>query len=146
MSENARSVVGELELSNTINVRYGAKEGGGLILDEETNEFRVVLTDLSNVFLQDLSDHIMTPIDPGCSAVGETFMAKGLSSATYSPGTIVAGYGCEAGTRAYRIVSADSDDKTFTLTDVGGISAGTTFSFKLYHNYDLVGTVDYVDP
>jgi hypothetical protein len=145
MSEAVRKTVGDLALSDTINIKYGARADGGLILDEKTNEFKVVLTDLSDVILEDLSDYMMTPIDPGCSAVGDTFLAKGLSSVTYNPMTIAAGDECVAGTRAFRIVSADSDINSVTLESIEGIHPGMAFSFRLYHNYDFVGVVSEVN-
>ena len=88
----------------------------------------------------------MTKLDDTCSMDGtSSLMAKGSDSHIYGNGAIANGYGCNAGTHAYRIISGDSNLNTWKLTTVDGLSVGMIYSVRVTFNYDFAGTIVGID-
>ena len=115
MSTQVSSIVGNLKLSQAVNFRYGALPDGGLSVDEN-NDFSI---DYDNgpwtIFVR--------TVDPTCEAPSGVIMVKGTGSVAFNGNALVAGNGCKAGTRAFRIRFLDTNANTVTLEDATGISA-----------------------
>lgn len=84
--------------------------------------------------------------DSTCSSLGENSRAYGVNSIAYSDNSFAYGENAVAGTRSFRLVSGDMEEKSWTLKTVAGLEPGMEYSVRLLNNYTLVGKITEVDP
>ena len=97
------------------------------------------------ISVSNLDDHSGNN-DSTCSSLGKNSRAYGVNSIAYSDNSFAYGENAIAGTRSFRLVSGDMEEKSWTLKTVAGLEPGMEYSVRLLNNYTLVGKITKVDP
>lgn len=84
--------------------------------------------------------------DTTCSSLGENSRAYGVNSTAYTDNSFAYGENVVAGTKVFRLVSGDMEEKSWTLKTVAGLEPGMEYSVRLINNYMLIGKITKVDP
>lgn len=78
--------------------------------------------------------------------MGENSRAYGVNSTAYTDNSFAYGENVVAGTKVFRLVSGDMEEKSWTLKTVAGLEPGMEYSVRLINNYMLIGKITKVDP
>lgn len=78
--------------------------------------------------------------------MGENSRAYGVNSTAYTDNSFAYGENAVAGTKVFRLVSGDMEEKSWTLKTVAGLEPGMEYSVRLLNNYTLIGKITGVDP
>lgn len=118
-------------------------------------EFRMAFIETKTVANLRLAENVVVDVscaggnenaDATCSSLGENSRAYGLGSTVYTDNGFAYGENAVAGTRAFRLVSGDMEEKSWTLKTVAGLELGMEYSVRLLNNYTLIGKITRVDP
>ena len=118
-------------------------------------EFRMAFIETKTVANLRLAENVVVDVscaggnenaDATCSSLGENSQAYGLGSTVYTDNGFAYGENAVAGTRVFRLVSGDMEEKSWTLKTVAGLEPGMEYSVRLLNNYTLIGKITRVDP
>ena len=78
-------------------------------------------------------------------AQGNYSHAEGISTQAISKNSSAHGFSTVAGSKAFKIISFNDTDHTYTLDSVDGLEIGDAFSLKFNANYDDYGKITAID-